>query len=91
MPLQNTAPHPPTKNKQKNKKVEPVEYPLYYPVKIIGLPCFIVLPWIYLPSEVRVRMTTIQIDRCGKVEFYSTLYHTPELKVSFPSQTLLAR
>ena len=51
MPLQNTAPHPPTPtkkqtNKQTNKKIEPVEYPFYYPVKIIGLSCLVVLPWI---------------------------------------------
>ena len=45
----------------------------------------------YLPSEVRVRMTTFQIEGYGKVDFCSTLYHTPELKVFFSFQTLLAR
>ena len=45
----------------------------------------------YLPSEVRVRMTTFHIEGYGKVDFCSTLYHTPELKVFFSFQTLLAR
>ena len=30
----------------------------------------------YLLSEVRVKMTTIQIEGYGKVDFCSTLYHT---------------
>ena len=45
----------------------------------------------YLPHEVRVRKATIQMEGCGMVGFYSTPYNTPELKVFFSSQTLLAR